>query len=375
MVGSSARIGLVFPLVHLAIWLKSKGLDVLVAGYPAEHTPGLKDQLKAASVLLALSEKLCDSGPKQIFFPNGELSRICDEFEPDVALLCAMGHVVDLAKRSRRRPPTVWWLRSIRNTRFYAPLARRMGAFLANRYASECWVQCELERSLMLNAGLNADKVHTMPQPHDTDLWEQKADQPLDKIFQRVIEAVQNGHPVLCYPASLLPGKRHRDLILAIKLVKRRYPNVLACCPGPGNAAELRQFADANGVVDNFFFTESPVPQMLIPPLVKQSDMTVICSESETYCKILVEAAGLAKPIVSTRVGVAVEGEQADAVSVLDIGDYQAMAEHILKILDNPSEKQRRGQRARQWCLDNYSYHAVGQNMCDRLTSLAESRA
>jgi glycosyltransferase involved in cell wall biosynthesis len=370
--GSTPGLGLAFQFVQLAVWLKRHGVDVVMTGCDGEATPGLFDTLKAAGVPFIDVPALRRTGVPQLLHPAGELARVYDEHRPDVALVTTVGHAAESRGRRRGDPWVVWWLQSVRNTTFYAGLARRLAAFAVNQYSDEIWIQCELERRQMAAAGVRPDLVTIVPTPIDVQWWRTTAEQPLPAEFASVAAAKADGRPVLVYPASLLPAKRHDTLLHAAAIVKERFPRVLVCCPGRYSATPLRPLIDKLDLSENVVFTESLVHQEAIPPLLKAADVHVFSSEGETYGKALIEAWCIGVPTVSTRVGVALEAEQAGTALVCDIGDHRTMAKNILSILEDPPRARELRARSMKWIDENYSFEAVGGRMIGLLQELAD---
>lgn len=368
--GSTPRLGLAFQFVHVATWLRRHGVDVVVTGCDGEASPGLFDTLATADVPFHDLPALRRTGLRQLLFPTGGLAALFDVVKPDVALITTAGHVAEARGREKGKPWVVYWLQSVRNTTFYAKWARRLAAMTVNRLSDQVWIQCELEKRHMLTAGVREDLVHLVPTPIDPEWWERSAQEPLPEEFAAVASAKANGRQVLVYPASLLPAKRHDTLLRAVAIVKKRFPDVLLCCPGRFTADPLRPLVSSLGMVGNVMFTESLVRQEAIPPLLAAADLMVFSSESETYGKALIEGFCVGAPTVSTRVGVALEAEQAGAAMVCDVGDYETMAQHIIFLLENREVAEHMKEKARKWVDENYSFQAVGEKMIGLMEGL-----
>ena len=368
--GSTPRLGLAFQFVHVATWLRRHGEDVVVTGCDGEASPGLFETLAAAKVPFYDLPSLRRTGLRQILFPAGGLAALFDAVSPDVALITTAGHVAEARGRDKGKPWVVYWLQSVRNTTFYAKWARRIAAMTVNRWSDQVWIQCELEKQQMLAAGVRGDLVRLVPTPIDTEWWERAAREPLTEDFVAVASAKASGRHVLVYPASLLPAKRHDTLLRAIAIVKKRFPDLLLCCPGRYSAHRLRPLVSTLGLDGNVIFTESLVRQEAIPPLLAAADLVVFSSESETYGKALIEGFCIGVPTVSTRVGVAFEAEQAGAALVCDVGDHETMARHIVCLLENREVAEQMKVKARNWVKENYSFQAVGERMVGLMESL-----
>ncbi len=372
--GSTPGLGLAFQFVQLAVWLKHQGVDAIMTGCDGEATPGLFDTLRQAEVPFVDVPGLRRTGMPQLLRPSGALSRVYDELRPDVALVTTVGHAAESRGRRRGDPWVVWWLQSVRNTKFYAPLARKLAAHSVNRHSDQVWTQCEIERREMLSAGVREDLMRLVPTPIDVGWWRRAAEDAMPGEFAAVAAAKAEGHPILVYPASLLPAKRHDTLLRAAAIVKERFPNLFICCPGRYSAAPLRPLMHSLGLDGRVMFTESLIRQEAIPPLLQAADVHVFPSESETYGKALIEAFCIGVPTVCTRVGVGLEAEQAGVALVCDIGDFRAMAQNILSVLESSPRAEEMRRKSREWIDRCYSFEAAGAKMIGLLRELADRR-
>ena len=161
--GSTPRLGLAFQFVHVATWLRRRGVDVVVTGCDGEASPGLFETLAAAKVPFYDVPSLRRTGLRQILFPAGGLAALFDAVSPDVALITTAGHVAEARGRDKGKPWVVYWLQSVRNTTFYAQWARRIAAMTVNRWSDQVWIQCELEKQQMLAAGVRDARAGGVP--------------------------------------------------------------------------------------------------------------------------------------------------------------------------------------------------------------------
>ena len=361
--GSTPGLGLAFQFVQLAVWLRGQGVDVVMTGCDGEATPGLFDSLREAGVAFHDVPGLRRTGVPELLRPAGDLRELIKALRPDAAIITAVGHLAETRGIDRGHTGVVWWLQSVRNTTRYAGLARRLAAWVVNRHADQAWVQCELERRHMTRYGLREDFTRLVPTPVDVRWWRSRAKEPLPAEFAKVAEAKAARRPILVYPASLLPAKRHDTLLRATAIVKRKFPKVFLCCPGRFRADPLIPLVRELQLEEQVMFTESLVRQEAIPPLLAVADVHVFPSAGETYGKALIEAWCIGTPTVMTRVGVGLEAEQAGVARVGDIGDHESMARSIMEILGDPALAARMREKSRTWIDENYSFEAVGGKM------------
>jgi glycosyltransferase involved in cell wall biosynthesis len=92
-----------------------------------------------------------------------------------------------------------------------------------------------------------------------------------------------------------------------------------------------------------------------IPELLSVMDVLVLPSYAEGIPRIVMEAATFGKPVVATRARGTVEiVEDGKTGLLVPVRDARALADGILKLLNNPAEAAQMGQRARQYALQNF---------------------
>ena len=83
--------------------------------------------------------------------------------------------------------------------------------------------------------------------------------------------------------------------------------------------------------------------------LLAASDVFVCCSENESYPRVILEALALSKPIVTTLVYGIAEQVSANFSALTYLpGDVASLAKHMARLADDPAERQRLSDGARQ---------------------------
>src|SRR5207247_4962554 len=80
----------------------------------------------------------------------------------------------------------------------------------------------------------------------------------------------------------------------------------------------------------------------------------------------------MAKPIVASAISDLPE-TLADCARLVPPGDVEQLAEAIDKLLANPEEARRLGEKARARCLQHYSIHRIAEKLCSVVSQLAPS--
>lgn len=164
-------------------------------------------------------------------------------------------------------------------------------------------------------------------------------------------------HQVVGNVANLFPGKGHRYLIEAARLVLNQYPDVTFVIVGNDkiteDAGRLRELAGHLRIQDRVIFTGF---RRDVFQLMAAFDIFVLPSLWEGFGIVLLEAMALGKPVVGTEVGGIPE--------IIDNGlngflveprNPQQLAEKILKLLRNETLRNQMGQNGMQKVRDRFS--------------------
>lgn len=138
---------------------------------------------------------------------------------------------------------------------------------------------------------------------------------------------------------SLFPDYRHEDILRAIDLVRKTFPEVLVLIVGDGVLrADLESLAVELGITEHVKFL-GRVPNIELPQLLSKSDFYLSVPISEGVSASLFEAmATLNFPIVSDLPAYkAFIKDQINGILV-PVGNPAALAEAILRFLNNPDK-------------------------------------
>lgn len=100
--------------------------------------------------------------------------------------------------------------------------------------------------------------------------------------------------------------------------------------------------------------------------LYQGAEALVLSSTQETFGRVLAEAMACETPVVATRCGAPEEVVQdGENGFLVPSGDSTAMAEAILRIVDDPGLRERMGQAGRESVLANFAIDIVGKRLVD----------
>lgn len=172
---------------------------------------------------------------------------------------------------------------------------------------------------------------------------------------------------VILYLGQLHAGQYVKMFIEAASVVVRKHPDATFLIIGEGFMAnQLKYLVRENGMDRSIIFTGS-VPHDAIPQYIGASDICVASFEDNevTVCKSplkIVEYLASGKPIVASLVG-EVRNMVGGVGLLVEPGDYSALAEGIIKLLENQPLRQEMGIRARQRAQTRYNWTETANNL------------
>jgi glycosyltransferase involved in cell wall biosynthesis len=212
---------------------------------------------------------------------------------------------------------------------------------------------------------LGDGKVVTIPNGIDIQKWRPENH---DRPAIRKAWGIAADEKAVGVVAGLSPVKGHDDFLRAAKLVLERHSSVKFFIIGDGVLrADLESLARTLGLGNRAVFTGARGD---VPELLSMLDVSVLPSHTEGMSNALLESMAMGCPIVAT----AADGN----VDVLGAGaggalvpprNAQALAEAILRLLDNPGAARAMGAAARARVADEFGL----DRMVERYEGLYEA--
>jgi glycosyltransferase involved in cell wall biosynthesis len=169
-----------------------------------------------------------------------------------------------------------------------------------------------------------------------------------------------NVRQTVLFVARLVPNKDPETLIRAAAIVLARYPEVKFVLVGDG-PLRVRLQEQANrldiGHAVQFLGLRHDVPE-----LMRQATLFVRPSTLEGMPLTILEAMASMLPVVATPVGGTPELLK-DGVNgyLIPVGDHLALANSIIRLLDEPLLAKEMGQRGRELVKASYTWDAVAE--------------
>ena len=175
---------------------------------------------------------------------------------------------------------------------------------------------------------------------------------------------LSDARPLVTYLGRIHPIKRLDLLAAAFARVRRRFPEAQLVVAGPGRGEEVRLskawFRDVAAAVH--WTGELGTAEKW--DLLADTDVLVLCSDSESFGTSVVEALASGVPVVATRTCPWEELESEECGRWVD-QDACAIARGVGEILADPLAARRMGERGRALVRRKYEWDAVARAMAE----------
>jgi glycosyltransferase involved in cell wall biosynthesis len=198
-----------------------------------------------------------------------------------------------------------------------------------------------------VQAGYRSDRVHAVLNAIEPSRW----DPSLDPAPGRKSLGVPDGAPLIVSVARLFRWKGHFELLRALAVIKRKYPNVRLAVVGSdypvdsGTTQMLREHARELGIEENVVFTGQ---RSDIALLLAACDVFSLPSFEEPFGLVFAEAMAMKRPVVALTNGGTPEVVEHGKCGLLSPpGDIDALAVNLLQLLDDPALRTQFGEYGR----------------------------
>lgn len=180
--------------------------------------------------------------------------------------------------------------------------------------------------------------------------------------------------PVVGIIAQLRPEKGHEVFLNAAKIILESMPHVHFLIVGDGaEKNKLEKTAERLHIKPQVHFTGLRTD---IPQVISLFNIAVLASRSsvETFSNAILEYMAASKPVVVTNVGsIAEQVVDGETGYIIPPGDYQAIADALLNLLNNESLSKSMGQAGRKRVMEKFSiqrmiceYEALFENCVEK---------
>ena len=206
-----------------------------------------------------------------------------------------------------------------------------------------------------VEAGYRPDRVHAVLNAIEPSRW----DPSLDPAPGRASLGVPDGAPLIVSVARLFRWKGHFELLRALALVKRKYPNVRLAVVGSdypadsGTTQMLKEHARELGIGENVVFTGQ---RSDIALLLAACDVFSLPSFEEPFGLVFAEAMAMKRPVVALTNGGTPEVVEHGKCGLLSPpGDIDALAANLLRLLGDPALRTQFGEYGRSRVEEHFT--------------------
>jgi len=153
---------------------------------------------------------------------------------------------------------------------------------------------------------------------------------------------------------ALVGHKDHRNLLEACRIVRQSMPSLWAVIVGEGPLRQdIAAAAESLGMSDRLVMTGF---RWDVPELIRAFDVFALSSSEEGMCSTLLEVAASGCPIVATDAGGVREAVlPAETGIVVPVRDPRALADGVLKLVENGERARRMAERGKERVLREFT--------------------
>ena len=223
-----------------------------------------------------------------------------------------------------------------------------------------------------VEAGYRPDRVHPVLNAIEPSRW----DPSLDPRPGRVSLGVPVGAPLIVSVARLFRGKGHFELLSALALVKRKYPNARVAIvgsdypAGSGMTQMLQAHARDLGILENVIFTGQRADVAL---LLAACDVFALPSFEEPFGLVFAEAMAMKRPVVALTNGGTPEVVEHGKCGLLSApGDIDALAANLTQLLSDPALRTQFGEYGRSRVEQHFTPQRMASDFAEIYARMLE---
>jgi glycosyltransferase involved in cell wall biosynthesis len=178
------------------------------------------------------------------------------------------------------------------------------------------------------------------------------------------------------YYGRLSHIKGTEDFIKVIAELKKQMPNIKACIAGGGDQTAFKILAQALACLQNIEFTGFLKTQKELFEHVKSSKVFLAPPHKERLSSTIREAMYLKVPIVAYATGgIPYINEFDENIYMVETGDYKAMAEKTLDLLNDETARNNLAEKAFKYALNEYSLEVNTERLIAAYKEILEKKS
>ncbi|MFR6449353.1 MAG: glycosyltransferase family 4 protein, partial [Peptoniphilus grossensis] len=212
-------------------------------------------------------------------------------------------------------------------------------------------------KKMLVDRGFDRDKIHVLYNGIDT---EEKIEYIPKTAFLEKYKINYNGELLVGIAARLDKVKDHETFIKACKETLEINPDIIFLIAGDGDEKKkLEEMAKSFGIEKNIYFLGFVRDKY---SFFNAIDINVLTSISESFPYVILEAAMLAVPTVSTKTGGIPEIIKDDYTGYLfPVGNYKSLSRYILDLYDKRDKLKELGDNIKKEVVEKYSHESMGE--------------
>jgi glycosyltransferase involved in cell wall biosynthesis len=218
----------------------------------------------------------------------------------------------------------------------------------AYRLAHTIVANAEAVRRQLIEEGVGEEKIVTIYNGLDIGRVTPRADLNRKEALAALNLPQEEKRRFVTIVANLRHDvKDHPTFLRAAARVHEIVPEAAFIIAGEGELMDaMRSLAARLGLERDLFFTGLCIGKLA--ELLSLSDVCVLSSKAEGFSNSILEYMAASRPVVATRVGGAAEAiDDGETGFLVDVGDAEAMASHIISLLNEPERARAMGERGR----------------------------
>lgn len=212
-------------------------------------------------------------------------------------------------------------------------------------------------KKMLVDRGFDRDKIHVLYNGIDT---EEKIEYIPKTAFLGKYKINYNGELLVGIAARLDKVKDHETFIKACKETLEINPDIIFLIAGDGDEKKkLEEMVKSFGIEKNIYFLGFVRDKY---SFFNAIDINVLTSISESFPYVILEAAMLAVPTVSTKTGGIPEIIKDDYTGYLfPVGNYKSLSRYLLDLYDKRDKLKELGDNIKKEVVEKYSHESMGE--------------
>lgn len=212
-------------------------------------------------------------------------------------------------------------------------------------------------KKMLVDRGFDKNKIHVLYNGIDID---EKTLYIPKTAFLEKYKINYNGEFLVGIAARLDKVKDHETFIKACKETLEINPDIIFLIAGDGDEQKkLEEMAKSFGIEKNIYFLGFVRDKY---SFFNAIDVNVLTSISESFPYVILEAAMLSVPTVSTKTGGIPEIIKDDYTGYLfPVGNYKSLSRYLLDLYDKRDKLRELGDNIKREVVEKYSHLSMGE--------------